>query len=829
MDSDVAPLLLAGREVVRGSTSTLPQDAEIIASAMSSTHLSVLFRSQTDQNCVRLGVFHTAERGNVEEPELLDLLPEPSASKASQDPEDHWTLVWSPDGRLLVVSGRIPGAEGAFEGVMWLFARPEWLNPATATTEPTLPLLLRVDPKNYLSAKQWTPMTAIVSVFFPSRSGSKLFILSADGLWLSVSVQLAKLQLVAMDRSASEDTAGLFTMKVMKKLTEWHAGVTAASYEQESATLVVSGGLQDPSDDLVKKQASSLSVWKVLEQKDSKDVAELLDYTMVLKGRKQVLVSEIDASAGTSTTDLYDPDSSAETSNGGLLTSMKSSLFAPLKMMVGGETKEAQVMPGSIRHLALAPNGNFMSMLDGLGRLAIRQIDTCADVLKWKTVEDVVVDASAHTQDCAIKHTTWLTSDILALILTNNSVVYSKFNEEGGASGPTNSDSENEILSPLGASSRLMVISVKHHRPAMGSSGASIHTLALTSSGHPSGDEGGISFTACEVITTGSLWVANLVHSLTLNAQMENSGQLFTLNTPGDFGDDTDYENSSVVAVVLLPENRIQDLTDEELAEFENYSRLSCEERGTAYGEWFTKRILDMDTRYGQLASAYELSRLATKCLSGWSTQETKLPFEEFFLHTERLYKCVYQLELPACCLLPLNEWSSLSMQEQAMMVAGIDQKEAMRDITAIINRLQLVFVAQRRDRTYALDDLFVWLAKTILSKPSLMNLSLSAQLLYQSNPSLTLKKRWIQSDVRLIETALGVVYAVDVTEVLGVKAPSEDEDAYMQRHLALVEQLWTIFQSLPIRKENDPPEVAQLQVAVDEMEDLMVTMDCWH
>ncbi|KAF4319856.1 hypothetical protein G195_006591 [Phytophthora kernoviae 00238/432] len=480
MDSDVAPLLLAGREVARGSMSTLPQDAEIIASAMSSTHLSVLFRSQTDQNC------------------------------ANQDPEDHWTLVWSPDGRLLVVSGRIPGAEGAFEGVMWLFARPEWINPATATTEPTLPLLLRVDPKNYLSAKQWTPMTAIVSVFFPSRSGSKLFILSADGLWLSVSVQLAKLQLVAMDRSASEDTAGLFTMKVMKKLTEWHAGVTAASYEQESATLVVSGGLKDPSDDLVKKQASSLSVWKVLEQKTSKDVAELLDYTMVLKGRKQVLVSEIDASAGTSTTDLYDPDSSAETSNGGLLTSMKSSLFAPLKMMVGGETKEVQVMPGSIRHLALAPNGNFMSMLDGLGRLAIRQIDTCADVLKWKTVEDVVVDASAHTQDCAIKHTTWLTSDLLALILTNNSVVYSKFNEEGGASGPTSSDSENELLSPLGASSRLMVISVKHHRPAMGSSGASIHTLALTSSGHSSGDEGDISFTACEVITTGSLWVANL-------------------------------------------------------------------------------------------------------------------------------------------------------------------------------------------------------------------------------------------------------------------------------------------------------------------------------
>ncbi|KAG7394550.1 hypothetical protein PHYBOEH_005042 [Phytophthora boehmeriae] len=300
--------------------------------------------------------------------------------------------------------------------------------------------------------------------------------------------------------------------------------------------------------------------------------------------------------------------------------------------------------------------------------------------------------------------------------------------------------------------------------------------------------------------------------------QMEDSRQLYTL---GEALDDDLLDSA-----VLLPENRLQDLTDEELAAFEHYSSLSRDERGIAYGEWFTKRILEMDTRYGQLASAYELSQLAIKCLSGWSAQETKTQFDEFFLHTERLYKCVYPLQLSACCLLPLNEWTSMSMQEQAMVVIGIDGKGVGRDVAAIVERLELVFVAQRGDRIYSLDNLFTWLAKEIISKPSLTNLSLSAALLYQSNPSLALKKRWIQSDARLIETALDVVYAVDVAEVLGAKAPSEDEDAYMQRHLTLVEQMWTIFQSLPVRKENDPPDVSQLQVAVDEMEDLMVTMD---
>lgn len=237
------PLLLAARELARGPTASLPDNFEVAATAASSAHLAVLFRSRTERNCVRLGVFKTDDQADAEEPELVDLLPEAGDSEASTVGDCAWTLAWSPDLKFLVVSGRIPRAEGESEGVLWLFARPEWLA-STAASEASQgpPLLLRVDPAKYLAVKHWDPSTSIVTVFFPTQSGSRVFVLSADGVWLSVGVQLAKLALVAMEQTASEDTAGLFTMKVVKRLTEWHAGVTAASYELQSATLVVTEG-----------------------------------------------------------------------------------------------------------------------------------------------------------------------------------------------------------------------------------------------------------------------------------------------------------------------------------------------------------------------------------------------------------------------------------------------------------------------------------------------------------------------------------------------------------------------------------------------------------
>ncbi|KAF4046325.1 hypothetical protein GN244_ATG01254 [Phytophthora infestans] len=1016
------PLLLAARELVRGSVASLPPDFEVVASAASTMHLAVLFRSRTAQKCVRLGVFKTDDDNNVEDPELVDILTEPGDSEASRSQDNNWTLVWSPDLKFLVVSGRIASAEGESEGVMWIFARPAWLA-STEASDPSdgPPLVLRLEPAKYLTSKHWNPATGIVNVFFPTQNGNKVFVLSEDGVWLSVSVQLAKLALNAMNPVTSEDTTDIFTMKVVKKLTEWHAGVTAACYNPKSATLVVSGGVRDPSTDLVEKQASSLSVWKVLGDKDSKDVAELLDFTMVLKGKKQHLDDENDESES----DLI---SVIVEESDGLFSSVKSTLFAPLKMIVGGDTSETRVMRGSICHLALAPNGNYVSMVDDLGRLAIRQIDICAEVLTWQTVEDVAV----NSPDSAMKRVVWLTSDVLALFLTDNNVIYSRFiaqSEEGAVSGLT-SDSDNDSVPTMGAVTSVLILTpgvakqstvfttyelvisqdlwvanqiqnVKsesfiellmdahkfedalataqlyeqhgdcinvdgiHRRIWMnyreesgrlneklelqkivflstrprvlqrgerdeliealdhlravsdkkwvleeclkvvaddssasmkkildvawdawvsvnggnengtelsqdkldlqryfyrletmrlvlceeedvsstsvagdqlfdGATYALFRALSVVSTAKQFAREGRVS--ALSILLQRHGWnllphwlnilellppsVSPSTYALLLPiipAQVEDDAQFYTLRSSGV---------DNVAPIPLLSENRVQDLTDEELVAFEAFSNMQREERNAAYGEWFSRRILELDARFGQLTFAYELSNLFGTCLSGWTSPEAKKPLEELCLHTERLYKCVYPLHLSACCLLPLSEWAVLSMQDQAIIVVGSDEREITGDVTPIIDRLDAVFVSQRKDHTYALDELFSWLAKTMASKSLLGTLTLAAQLIQRSNPSISLSRRYIQSNARLIETAVDVVYSVDASEIVGDKSPNADEEVYIQRHVALVEQLWAIFQSLPVRKEHDPPEIAQLQVAVDEMEDLMVTMD---
>ncbi|KAK1944012.1 MAG2-interacting protein 2 [Phytophthora citrophthora] len=1030
------PLLLAARELVRGSVSSLPTDFEVLASAASNTHLAVLFRSRTKQNCVRLGVFKADKGFGSTNSELVDLLSESDSSEFPQHHTDNWTLVWSPDLKFLVVSGGIPCAEGEPEAVLWIFSCRTWLVPEAAAGDP---LLLRIDPSQYLSAKQWNPVTSIVNVFFSSQSGNKVFVLSEDGIWLSVSVQSAKLALAAMDPSASTDTTGMFSMKVMKKLTEWHAGVTAACYDPESSTLVVSGGVRDPSEDLVEKQVSSLSVWKVAGDQDNKEVGELLDFTMVVNGKKQKFGEHTEEDKEQSNLDLYTAEES-----GGLLTSVKSTLFAPLKMMVGGDSTETRVMSGFIHHLAVAPNGNFVSMVDNLGRISIRQIDTCADVLKWQTIENV----TSNTQDATTKQVVWLTSDVVAVVLSNNSVVYSRFiaqSEDG--TGPTSSDSDNESLSSSGSSGQLLPALAKHFRPEMMDN---VRTLSLFGNSSPSSDKNGAQFNVFELVMTKDVWAANQLQSLSLEpfiellvdakkfeealvivalyetrgnavngddihrriwidfrhqaarihddpelrglvflstnpraflgaldhlraisdkrwvlseclkliaddssasmkkildlawdawvhlndgnevavelsqdkldiqrylyrletmrlilceeedisttslagdqlfdgeayalfrsasvlAQVEQfaregridaltvlfhrhawnllphwldvlelippsvspsayamllpavstqdyeDGQFCTLRRPDDVEDD----NTFATPVPLLPENQLQDLSEEELSAYKEFSNVPREERNAACSEWFSRQILALDTRYGQLPYAYELGELAIKSLSGWSSLEAKKPLEELFLHTERLYKCVYLLHLSSCCLLPLSDWVSLSLQEQALVVIGTD-KEVSGDTTPIIDHLDAVFVSQRRS-PYSLDEMFSGLAQTMVSKPSLTSLTLAAQLIQRSNPSMSFPNRWIQSNARLIETALDVAYSVNASEVIGDKVPGVDEDVYMQRHLALVEQLWAIFQALPVRKENDPPDIAQLQVAVDELEDLMVTME---
>lgn len=1048
------PLLLAARELARGSVASLPVDYQLLASTATAMRLAVLFRSQTERSCLRLSVFKADEDKSVENYELADLLTDGDEFEIAPNQSESWTLVWSPDLSFLIISGQISRAGGASEGSMWLFACPEWLIPTkNSQASQADMLLLRMEPTKQLVLKHWNPAANIVSVFFPTQNESTAFVLSADGNWLYVSIDLAKLSLAAMNAAVLEDKTDFFTMKVVKKLTEWHAGVSAVCYDPKTLTLVVSGGVRDPSADLVKNQAASLSVWKVVVDKNNKDVGELLDFTMIFK--KNITQHVDEEGINESEKDRFLP---INEDSGGILTSVKSTLFAPLRMLMGGETTGSRVLRGWIRHLMLAPNGNFVSMVNDLGHLAIRQIDVCTDVLNWQSIGDL---SAKDCQDLAIKLAVWLTSDLIALVLTNNSVVYASFTP---CSVEATSDENDQ---PTG---RLVLTPAQHYRPLMGAGTDSVDTLALNAIGVLLNSVRSNAFSAYEFVVNDGLWAANQIQNLAaepflemlINAHKyddalatvrlynmsgnaintdsihlriwmeyrkqagrlydENKGNstdlhvVFLLTRPQEarlggqrdefvealdhlravsdkrwilrecmtlIADDSSASMKKILnlawdacislndddrgdvellqereklqcylyrletlrlllcaeegisttsvasdklfdgttyavfrvspifstakqlalegrisALTLLfqrhgrsllprwlevlnfispfvspstyalllpaiptqieddihfytlcrsagldlidgnedydlilpfrfdPKIRLQDQSNEELLTFTDFIGMSHEERNFIYGKWFVERILELDESFGQLAFAYKLSELALQCLREWPAMEARKALEELVLNTERLYKCVYLLHISACSLLPLSEWCAMSLHDQATIVVGFDGKEKLDDVALIIDRFNAVFVSQRRGRTYALDELIAWLAQTMASKASLIGLALAAQLMQRSNPSIDLADRFIQSNATLIENALGVIYSVDASKVTGDDSLSVNKDIYVQRHHAFVEQLWIIFQSLPVRNEHDSPEIAQLQVAVDEIEDLMVAMD---
>ncbi|CAI5738431.1 unnamed protein product [Hyaloperonospora brassicae] len=1055
------PLLLAARELVRGAETSLPLNVTVVAFAVSPAHVAVVFCSHTERRCARLGVFKTAESIDEEKVELFfDLVVDLDEERASEGGESHhWSIVWSPDLKFLVVSG-------GSGGIMWVFTCPQWLD---CTASPKAPAdssqLLRVDPSNYLTRKHWNPATNIVSVFFPTQSGKTLFVLSEDGVWLRLNVRLAKLALHAMEQSASQDTIGMFSMKTVKTLTQWHAGITAACYDLASCLLVVSGGVSDPSLDLVRKQASSLSVWKVGSDTDSNEPGELLDFTLLVKGRNQ----QFDDDASHNETEELRVHSAVTVERSGLLARVKGVLFGLVGMHVDSNLSETRSLQGFVRHLALAPNGTFVSMVDDLGRIAIRKVDACADVLKWQEVQGCSI---AGTEGIAVATVVWLTSDLVGLMLSNNSVIFARFETHCEEKTIANGDEEKD--KSLGLSASLEFIPVRFHRHAMSVLACAEHTLAFDVIKSTSSAENNSAFTAVEFVLTGNVWTINEIQSLNMkpfiellmneerledalemvafqkanvngvsadeihrrmwkryrktaarleetatnskacidpnlqdlvlistqpqgrfpredrgefraaldhlramsdkdwvldeclhliaddsftnmkhildlawdalvclnngdevadellhkkvdlqrfiyrletlrlimceenglstmpeaadglvdgatyalfrsssvsktakqfaregrvdalkillhrhswnlvpcwmdileqisssvspylyaellltnSAQNESNDHIWTLRRSIDGLFQSDDGNDLVTSVALSEQNYHYDLTDEEQIRFNEYTSIDCDERNMAYYEWLRRRVLELDSRYGQLAFSYQLSRLASTCLSEWAPSGTKKPLEELFLQTERLYNCVHTFNLSACCLLPLDEWSTLSMHDQAMIVVGASDKELADDITLAIERLEKVFVTQRQDCRYALDDLMSRLAHTVSSKYSLPGLTLAAEIIKRSSPSIEPTKRWIQSDTQLIETALNVVYSVHLCKDFGGRAPIVGAKAYMQRHSVVVEQCWTIFQSLPIRKENDLPEIAQLQVAVDEMEGLLIAVD---
>lgn len=1003
--------------------------------------------------------------------ENVETAGETLATTTTTSEQPKWSLVWSPDGEYLVVSGVIVNREGKLDACMWVYTCSEWMGIADGKkAEATPPLLIRVHPRIYLPAKEWKKAAAsptlvaspqIVSTFFQKKKGNRLFFLSDEGLLVKMEVQVPKIALLSVnDAPATEaDTKGLFQMQIVKRVADWHAGVTAASFEPTSATLVISGGLKNPSEELIKSRASSLSVWKMLE---SDPFCDLLDYTMVLGEDRSTVAS--DSATGEQESVVASAAIASNSSSAGLPTPAKSSIFSPFKFLMGG-TAEAQVVSGFIRQLAISPDGIFVSMLDDQGRFSIRQIDTCSDVLGWQFMDASVSSWRVSVADLLervgvpVRSVFWVSAGVLGFVLENRRVVYGELKRQQDfyqeTSNPVGGDSQaavGDAITPDTSSAAIEIISARYHirgSPALqerdwmadavdaitngndvddvatyqlvsmdgswsvnfvqnvelsafvqllmashrfdqalevveahGMTGVinldaihrqiwtqfrdavtietienhsllatehvclgtgfskALHHLHLIQDKHwvvdqclraiasdsfvdmkeilgaglralmtiAEGVEGDqdtvelkqqtllrsiyrldtLKLVLAEELETGDLandedptrvaeqyydgtvfthfrsasivemakqlaregrvgsltvlfrrnaWniiphrleilsllpasippsvYAHLLPAIGFHSTEE--WQFYALRRSSDLPQlegDTDSRGTRVAEVGLDLENKSHDLDAADYALFEVKARQSDEERREEYARWFRNRILDLDSLFGQLAHAYQLSNLATECLSGWVDCDSKAAFDAFQQHVERLYSCIYPLQLSTCCLLSLQEWSTFTLHDQILSVIG-----DWDSVSDAIDRIQAVFVAQRGGSLYALDDALSLLCRTLSEKSSLSALEFCAQLIHHSNPSMPIFERWIQNDALLLRTSIDVVMAATTS---GYINKAEDLNA---QHGVFVEQLWVIFQSLPIRKEDDPPEIEQLQVEVDEMEDLMVTMD---
>ncbi|KAJ0396671.1 hypothetical protein P43SY_007161 [Pythium insidiosum] len=311
----------------------------------------------------------------------------------------------------------------------------------------------------------------------------------------------------------------------------------------------------------------------------------------------------------------------------------------------------------------------------------------------------------------------------------------------------------------------------------------------------------------CLPVTVAPREYAHLLPAIGADAASE--WQFHTLQVAPDTGD------VGVVELELQHENRSHDLSLEELAAFEACAQQDPQQRRDAYALWFTHRMVELDSLFGQLQHAHELGTLAAVSL-GIAQQPTapssvqSTPFEDFLLHSERLFRCVHVLQLSSCCLLTLEDWSLLSLHDQVLAVV-----DGFTDVDAAVHRLRVVFLDLRR-HLFDLDEAISWLCQVLLSRaPSALSaLSLCARLVHESNPLNEPTSRWIQDDARLLRTAIDAILMAR----LDGDAPAE--------HALVVEALWAIFQSLPARKDDDPPEIAQLQVEVDGVEDLLLVMD---
>lgn len=294
---------------------------------------------------------------------------------------------------------------------------------------------------------------------------------------------------------------------------------------------------------------------------------------------------------------------------------------------------------------------------------------------------------------------------------------------------------------------------------------------------------------------------------------------------------------TDVIPVTLYRENEQFDLTVEEREDFIKAAQDTTTQI-RLLTRWLSDRILKLDANFGHLNNANELCQLATKCISlpiQVKSEEDAIVASLYDLvqHAQRLHAWIYPLDSVDTSkttdrmeLWSLEKWMHLPVSQQMHHVLGelpllslLSPVKTNHFMERVGARLERVFISTRPLLSlHILDTAFADLCMTVMNESRGANLCVGALVLFRSNPLRPMAERWIQDDALLLQTALNLAYFVSpsTTTLETSEIPQQ----------GMLEHLWAIFQSLPVRTDNDPPHIAQLQVQADALEDILIGMD---
>lgn len=214
--------------------------------------------------------------------------------------------------------------------------------------------------------------------------------------------------------------------------------------------------------------------------------------------------------------------------------------------------------------------------------------------------------------------------------------------------------------------------------------------------------------------------------------------------------------------------------------------------------EWYMNRVHVIDSSSGLLRNCIKMCQLAIQNLkSGGALNPIRRLHDEIIWFQHLLVRSASMMSMS------LMEWIEKSKLDRIKI--AVDDASA----ESVVGELELIFKSSiiLVDETEWYDALQQYMisraAEKLADSDDCVGLKLCEAIVTASNPLQPLDERVIKGGVRLLEIAIGCVYACTNTQ-------------------NAIDSMWNIFQSLPERDEVEErrnPRFAQLQIAVDEME----------